>query len=588
MGSEGESYIVVDVDSDLTKAALIVKRNIKLGVKGVAEANTTIDEPELDVTIGVKEAINRLEEEVGRELWSGTGPKEGYKFLCSSSSSGGLHMVVAGVVSMVSAESAQRAALGAGALLMDVFSIDDSRPRFRKIQDMRKLKPDMFLLAGGTDGGAVRQVIELAELIDESDIHPRFGEGFRLPLIYAGNIEIREEVKEGISDERYAMRYVDNVRPVIESENLGPAREEIYDAYMEQVIIHSPGYDTLLKWVDDKILPTQASIGRIIYDYATSSGVNLVAADVGGATTDVYSVFDGIFNRSLNANIGIKYGISNIMKETGISNLLRWIPPDMGERKTRNIIGNLMVNQPGSLTKEEKLVKLAAIREAIRLGLDKHKEIASRLKGVTITRTIADIFHQSLESTYLDMMNTDVIIGRGYNLSKGYSWNEKTLLMLDAFQPEGVTEMLFDTRSIMPHLGMILVEDRSTAIELMRKACLRRIGTCIAPRGRSKNRKQVMEFTLRTPEEEVKQTLTYGELKTIPLDEDKVAIVEVKTVRGFDLGNGFGKTLSAEVRGGVKGIIIDARGRPLEPDRRELAAEWTEELGLDGDRIFNR
>jgi len=583
MGSE-ESYIIVDVDNDSTKAVLICKEENQLDIISVGEAPTTIGEPELDVTIGVKKAVNQLAEKVGLKLWSDKGPEDGYRFLCSSSSSGGLHMVVAGVVSMMSAESAQRAALGAGALLMDVFSIDDPRPHFRKIQDMRKLKPDMFLLAGGTDGGAVHQVIELAELIDESDIKPRFGEGFRLPVIYAGNIEIREKVKKVISDEKYAIRYVDNVRPVIESENLGPARDGIYDAYMEQVIIYSPGYDSLLDWVDSKILPTQASIGRIIYDYAMSRNINLVLADVGGTTTDIYSVFNGIFNRSLNANIGIKYGISNIMKETGISNLLRWIPPEIGERKVRNIIGNLMVNQPDSLTQDEKIVQQAAIREAIRLGLDKHKEIASRLKGIPITRTIADIFHQSLESTYLDMINTEAIIGRGNSLSLSHTSGEKAMLMLDAFQPEGITEMMIDEKHIMPQLGMMAGEKSEKAVELLSKSCLARIGTCIAPRGRSKGGKRVMEVEIQMPSgEEEYHTLNYGELKTIPLSEEEVAEIEVKPARGFDLGNGFSKALSANVRGGCLGIICDARGRPMNSGKRELASAWAEDLGIDRD-----
>jgi len=100
-------------------------------------------------------------------------------------------MAVTGVISNISGESAQRAALGAGALLIDTFSKDDNRPEYKKIASMRSMKPDIFLMSGGTDGGATNQVLEMAEIVKKSDVKPRFGEEYKLPLIYTGNVSIR-------------------------------------------------------------------------------------------------------------------------------------------------------------------------------------------------------------------------------------------------------------------------------------------------------------------------------------------------------------------------------------------------------------
>ena len=108
-------------------------------------------------------------------------------------------MMVAGAVKTMTAESAQRAALGAGAIVMDVIASNDQRLPHEKIDRIRHLRPDMILLSGGTDGGTVTHVVELAEYISAANPKPRLGMSFQLPVIYAGNKEAREKIKEILS-----------------------------------------------------------------------------------------------------------------------------------------------------------------------------------------------------------------------------------------------------------------------------------------------------------------------------------------------------------------------------------------------------
>ncbi|MCJ7732295.1 glutamate mutase L, partial [Candidatus Bathyarchaeota archaeon] len=416
-----KTYLLVDIDHNTTKAILIQDQTIT----GIAKTQTTVEEPTLDVTKGVAEAINQIEKQKGLNILQGNKITPDIKLLCSSNASGGLHMIITGVIGNISGESAQRAALGAGALLIDQFSKDDDRPIYKKIAAMRRTKPDILLMSGGTDGGATSQVIEMAEIIKDSDIKPRFGQEYSLPVIYAGNVSVQEQVEEVLGEDGYALKMVENVRPLINKENLGPARESIYDAYMEHVIIHSPGYPELARWTDERIVPSQAMVGRMLYEYAQQTGVNLIAADIGGDTTDIYSVYNGVFNRSLNAGIGLTYGISNIVKEAGIDKVLRWLPSMMDERTVRNIIGNMMVKPHQDLSSEEKQIQSAIAREAIRMGVDNHKVIASRLKGVVLDRNLSDMFDQALEPTLINMMRTQLVIGKG-----------------DAFQSQTVEESL--------------------------------------------------------------------------------------------------------------------------------------------------
>ncbi len=581
MGADlrNEPCLVLDIDDSLTKAVLIDKTEQGYAIKGTSQTSTTVDPPNLDVTIGAEKAAKDLGHSVGKALWAADGPSKGLRFLCSSSTGGSLYMMVAGITSMISAESAQRAALGAGALLIDVFSKDYPRPDYEMVERMRSMKPDIFLLAGGTDGGAVQQVLDMARLIKTADVRPRFGSKYKLPMIYAGNIEIRNQVSETLSEERYATKAVDNVRPAVERENLGPAKEAIYDSFMEHVIVHSPGYSKLVSWVDEPIIPTQAAIGKILYAYALERQVNLLAVDVGGATTDVYSIYHSVFNRSLNADIGLTYGISNIAKMAGIEKVMRWIPKEMSEREVRNIIGNMMVQQPPSLTSDEILVQQAAAREAMRLAVENHKEIASRLKGVSVRRDIGDIFSQAFESTYLDMMKTQVVLGRGRVFTQNQT-TEATILLLDALQPQGVTEIMIDRLGVMPHLGMLLKESPQGAVQLLSRECLLKLGTCLAPKGRG-NRSGVAMWIRMTKADgtTTEDEVSFGELRTLALGNGDRARLEVTPRRGLDVGRGNGRRLEVDVVGGELGLIVDARGRPLEvPAEKHLLAKWGKSL----------
>ena len=572
--SKKESYLLIDIAHNTTKAILIQDQSIT----AIAETQTTVDEPTLDVTEGVKDAIRQIEQGKSVDVLTGEKIKPDFKLLCSSNASGGLHMIITGVIGNISGESAQRAALGAGALLIDTFSKDDRRPEYKKVAAMRSMKPDILLMSGGTDGGATSQVIEMAEIIKKSDIKPRYGADYSLPLIYAGNVSIQDNVDEILSENGYALKMVENVRPLINKENLGPARESIYDAYMEHVIIHSPGYPKLATWTDERIVPSQAMVGKMLYEYALENGVNLIAADIGGDTTDIYSIYNGVFNRSLNAGIGLTYGISNIVKEAGIDKVLRWLPAMMDERAVRNIIGNMMIKPPQHLSIEEQQIQAAVAREAIRLGVEGHKVIASRLKGVITERTLSDMFDQALEPTLLNMMKTQVVVGKGDAFSDQTIENSMMILM-DAVQPEGITELYLDPENMAAPFGNMLNHDKETALDLYSKYGLQFIGTSIAPSGILTDSQEAlrMEFTS-LQEVKVSHSFSYGELTMIPLKD--MASIELNLIPNrLDLGSGRGKVVKKVVRSGELGLIVDTRGRPLNKPRQPVKLLPIDALG---------
>ena len=562
------------------------------------EAPTTVEAPVEDVTAGVINAITEVEELAGRRLLKDgqiIKPQQGDEgtdlYISTSSAGGGLQMMVAGVVRNLTAESAERAALGAGAIVMDVIASNDKRLPHEKIERIRHLRPDMVLLSGGIDGGTTSHVAELAEIIEAANPKPRLGVTYELPVIYAGNKDASEVVGERLGD-KMALEVVDNLRPVLERENLMPTRLKIQDQFLEHVMAHAPGYRKLISWTDAPIMPTPGAVGAIMQTIAAQQNIEVVGVDIGGATTDVFSVFknqegEAIFNRTVSANLGMSYSISNVLAEAGMENVLRWVPFDIDVSDLGNRIKNKMI-RPTTIpqTLEELIIEGAIAREALRLAFDQHKQLAVELRGVQQQRTISEAFSQSeTGATLVDMLSLDLMVGSGGVLSHAPRRNQAMLMMIDAFQPEGVTHLAVDSIFMMPQLGVLAQVNEAAATQVFERDCLIHLGTCIAPVGITKPGDLGVTIS-----GDLTETVPFGELCLYPLGVGEKARVTIQPERRLDMGAGRGQPVEAEVEGGVVGLVVDTRGRPLEvsnasAERVASLKNWFEALDVYPERF---
>ncbi len=587
--AEVRSILATDCGSTTTKAILIEKRGEEYRLINRGEAPTTVEAPFDDVTIGVLNATRELEDLTGRQLICDgkiltpqTDEKRGVDlYLSTSSAGGGLQMMVMGVVRQMSAESAQRAALGAGAIIMDVIAIDDGRKDYQKIQRLRELRPDIVLLSGGTDGGTITHLVELGELLIAADPRPRFGT-MNLPVIFAGNKDAREEIRHLLS-ERFDLRIVDNLRPDLDREHLGPAREAIHELFLEHVMQQAPGYSKLMTWTSADIMSTPNAVGKIMVTIAEQRGINILGVDIGGATTDVFSVFDGNYTRTVSANLGMSYSICNVMLEAGIQNIRRWLPFQIEEYEVRNRLRNKMI-RPTTIpqTYEDLLLEQAVSREALRLAFVHHKQLARGLKGVQQQRTIGEALEQTeTGKTLVQMMKLDMIIGSGGVLSHAPKRAQSALMMMDAYQPEGVTMLAVDSIFMMPQLGVLSTVHPEAAAQVFDRDCLIRLGSCVAPVGQGKEGEPCLTIEFNGKSENFR----YGELRVLPIGVGETLQATLRPARGFDVGAGKGKPMEAILEGGVVGVVVDTRGRPLQlpqddAQRRQKLLDWMSALGL--------
>jgi uncharacterized protein (TIGR01319 family) len=591
--------VATDCGSTTTKAILIEKVGNEYRQTYRGEAPTTVEAPFEDVTRGVLNAIAEIEELSGRTILDGDriitpnqaaqgDPKRGVDiYVSTSSAGGGLQMMVTGVVQNMTGESAQRAALGAGAIVIDVLASNDGRLPYEKIERIRTMRPDMILMSGGTDGGAVTHVVEMAEYIAAAEPRPRFGSTYRLPLVYAGNKDAQPQVNT-ILGEKTALEFADNIRPVLERENLAPARNKIHDLFLEHVMQQAPGYKKLIEMAGAPIMPTPAAVGVIMETIAKREGINLIGVDIGGATTDVFSVFGGLFNRTVSANLGMSYSISNVLAEAGLDNIMRWVPFTIDEQTLRNRIKNKMVRPttiPQSL--DELQIEHAIAREALRLALIHHKSLATGLKGVQQERTISDVFEQRTSGkTLIDLLKLDLIVGSGGILSHAPRRIQSMLMMVDAYEPLGVTTLSVDSIFMMPHLGVLSTVNEQAATDVFVRDCMVYLGTCIAPIGQGKDGERCADYEVALPDGRIeKGTLTFGDLKLFSLTRDQQATVTLQPSKQVNLGEGPGQSFTRTVKGGVVGLMLDARGRPLQlptdqTARIALLTRWYQAVGL--------
>lgn len=575
MNQSPTRILVTDCGSTTTKAILFEKLDTGWHSSIRGEAPTTVEKPLADVTIGARNAFKEVQELWGKQLTTNelencpllirnSNSEDGIDlYLSTSSAGGGLQMIVLGVVGDITAKSAARAALGGGAIVLETIALNDKRLEHESVKRIRHLRPDIVLIAGGIEGGTLTHPLELAQLLLSADPRPRFGDTLKIPVIYAGNSAAAADVKR-ILGAKFAVTVVDNLRPKLDIENLTPARDAIHEIFLSHVMSHAPGYAKLLKWTPKDILPTPVAFGEMVSTISRALDSTVLAVDIGGATTDVFSSLRGpngyTLHRTVSANLGMSYSIANVLVEAGAENILRWIPFDLKKNALEDILRNKMI-RPTSIPEsyEELLIEQAVAREALRLSLIQHKNLLpddSAVKPKGIDNLFKDVHDPNQEK----LQRVELIIGSGGVLSHAPDRRSAALMLIDAFEPLGVTKLAVDSVFMLPHLGVLSSVNKDAALEVLLKDCLVPLGTCISISGFKDNKSKQQVGTLSLGN--TKHNIFSGDFLVFELEsETEVKIEPAKN--SIDVGAGAGKLLVKKIKAEGSGLIIDARGRPL-------------------------
>lgn len=309
-----QACLLVDFGSTYTKLTAVDLD--KEEIICVTKSPSTVSE---DIMLGLNKALMEMYKFIGTDF------QFQHKLACSSAA-GGLRMVVIGLVPELTVEAARQAAFGAGAKIVGCYSYEINRTELKQIES---LDPDIILLAGGTDGGNKEVIIQNARILASSNT-------LQVPFIFAGNKAAADSVGKILSDSGKDVRITENVMPEFGVINPTKVRETIRKIFIEQ-IVEAKGLKRAEQFVQGILMPTPSAVlkaAQLLADGTPSvEGIGeLMLIDLGGATTDVHSVANGIptqkgviqkglteprVKRTVEGDLGMRYNSRSIMEAVG-------------------------------------------------------------------------------------------------------------------------------------------------------------------------------------------------------------------------------------------------------------------------------
>jgi uncharacterized protein (TIGR01319 family) len=539
-----KKYILItDIGSTTTKAVLFEKSGSDYHIIAIKNAATTVEKPNEDVNIGVRNAVKMIEAEIGKTLISESDNFiDDVLYLSTSSAGGGLQIMVVGLTMFDSASSAKRTAYGAGGVILDTFSIDDKRDSLEQMKSMANLHPDIILMSGGIDGGAVSPILRLGEILQFANPVSKFNESGKIPLVFAGNKDAQELIA-GVFNDKFELYMTENLRPEMMKENLEPARKKIHELFMDNVMEQAPGYQTLKKKTSDNIIPTPMGVIRSLQIVAESRSEHVICVDIGGATTDIFSYILDQYYRTVSANYGMSYSISNVMKDCGFNNLKHLLPVDLGLNEIRNYIANKMLYPTFNPTNSWQIaIEHALAVKAIQMSKTQHLEMNFNRRQIGFLdklkqterglEKLREAFYvsESKEAGKFSLEDINIMIGAGGVLAHTQNPLQALIIIYKGLQPLGITEIWRDKNFISPHLGKLSAVNEQLAKKKLENDCYEKLAIIIRPMS-AKWKKNTNVMNVKIDEKEIK--LKVGDLVYLENKNQQKRNFKLKMSKGF-------------------------------------------------------
>ena len=452
-------YLLIDFGSTFTKLTAVDTE--KKAILGTAAHFTTVQE---DIRIGYRKALDRLQTRLGETVTFD-------RIEACSSAAGGLKMAALGLVEEMTVEAARRVCLGAGAKVDLVFSHHLTKADLAAIVEA---KIDIILLAGGADGGNSECVLFNARLLADHRVS--------IPVIYAGNKSCRDEIATIFTDAGLEFSICENVMPKINQLNIEDARNHIRSLFLKKIIV-AKGIKTIEDEIDEVVLPTPEAVLRacelLAKGYLHESGLgDLVAVDIGGATTDLYSICqttrrsdvilggleEPFAKRTVEGDLGLRYSAGGVLKDLSSEDLegyRRDLGIDLPAETARRQADVAMVPQTDSEKAIDGLIAQLCTRKAMSRHCGRMEEVFTPL-GM--------MFHQ----TGKDLTDVGFVLGIGGPIIHAHDPVSILRQTTDAFKQFGELrprhpQYLLDRDYVMSAMGLLSRIDPELALALMKK-----------------------------------------------------------------------------------------------------------------------
>jgi hypothetical protein len=428
--------------------------------------------------------------------------------------------------------------------------------RDRQVAKLRRLNPNVVILSGGVEGAPIEPILELVSVIitanqQEAVLAEATGEARRpLTMIFAGNQQAQDAIISKLGG-RIEFFLTDNICPAVGKEQLAPLQQQLSDLYQERVLPTLPGYDRLAQMSHAPINTTCHAVGLMSRFLAKAIENNRVlTADLGGGSASLFYASQTAYTEMVMGNFGMSFGISNVMAETSVDNIKRYLP---------------------FASSDDEIVHYA-LNKALRPQLLPANERELQIEAA-FGRVILRHLYKAMLEENPHAHDYNRLIGVGGALVSVHPW-QATLILLDSFEPlaasgTGLLDLEIDSTMLMAASGALAAYNPNAAAYVFQYDCLHRLGSVIVPVGNGTLGSPAVTVKMITKRGRTKEVnVPFGEMSLIPLRSDEMASLEIIPHKGFRIGSARAgepvKTQAgAELRGGSVGIIIDARGRPV-------------------------
>jgi len=576
---DADSLLAVDVGTITTRATLfdVVEGHYRFIASG--QAPTTAAAPFRDLGEGVNQAIANLQSITGRTFLNSEhqlivpvqdGAGVG-SFAATISAGPAVKTVLVGLLNDVSLESIQRLARTSYVRVVETIGLNDPRKPEQQVDSIIRLTPELILVAGGTDGGATRSVEKLIEIIGM--ICYLLPQEKRPAVLYAGNQSITTHAKDTLQSLTASLTVAPNVRPALEIEDLQPAQRLLSDLLIRIRAGQMKGVDELTSWSGGAVLPTASAHGRMIRFLSEVYGAKrgILGVDIGASHVSVAAGFGGALTTGVHPHLGLGESLANILRYTSLEDIMRWLPLDLSPEMVRDYLYQKSF-YPATLPA---VVEDLAIEQAL----------ARQLLHIAMKSAEAD-FPPGINRPAAGLMPVfDPIMASGSVITRAPTLGQSLLILLDAIQPVGVTNVILDQNNLLPALGAAAARIPILPIQVLESGAFLGLATVVTPVVTAKAGTPVLRVWVtyangNQSQVEVKQ----GGFEILPLTTGQSGKLTLQPLHHADVGYGPGRANEITISGTVLGVVIDARGRPLrlpadQNRRRELLKKWLWTVG---------
>jgi hypothetical protein len=578
---QNESILAIDVGAAMTRVVLFDVVEGQYRFVASAQAPSTAEAPFKDIGLGVRQAITNLQNITGAALLGEQdnnliAPAQpdgsGVDAVVATISAGpAVKTVVVGLLTDVSLQSARRLAQSTYSRIVDTLDLSDHRRPDQQMDSIVRSRPDLVVLTGGTDGGASRSIQKMLEAVGLACYLMPMEK--RPMVLYAGNARLAHDVQELLGGHAGRLQIGHNVRPSLETEDLAPASHELASLVVKLRERQLKGVDELNLWAAGTILPTSYAHGRMIRFlsklYQSTRG--LLGVNVGASAASVAAGFNGDLTLGVYPQFGLGENLAGMLQHTSVEDIMRWLQLDISASTFREYLFQKSL-YPAAIpaTKDEQAIAQAITRQALYLSV----------------RLAQKDFPAHIRPARMDQMPPlDLIIGGGGAISDGTSLGQSLLILLDSIQPVGITPLLLDQNNLLPLLGVAASRNQYLPVQVIESGAFIGLGTVVSVVASANYGDQVVRAKLAYEDgTEARAEVKFGGLEILPLPSGKSGRLSLQPLHRADVGLGPGKSGSIAVTGGALGVVIDARGRPLQLPadpvrRRELLKRWSYAVG---------